>query len=437
MGKTCCVPRCNSGYKNVDMSGITMHSFRPRWKEKIRRGGTWKVTANTGICSKHFVQSDFITSSLDSNERRGRKKDDVSLKKWYIKEDAIPTIFPNCPSYFSKKTPTARPTMASSAIREAVVEERLEEERLKKVEMDTVRSLEDIKKLLSTEYANHNLILKTNSIIKETQITFYAIEVNEKELKPYIKYSLVINHILQFQCFYYNTRIHYDQFEGILKRNEDITYFTEIVEILKTLENMNEEELQEDIKFHIEKLKQFQGIEGFVRSKLDFLVEQIELAFMHVKHRRYSSDLLSMCVLWENSSSNLYKQICEEGVLTIPSPRYVKKLTSAISMDTGLSGETLKYLEARIAKLNDREKVGSLIMDEVYVAKRCEFTRCDGRIYGMEENEPTKTLLTIMFKSVAADYEDVLAMVPLTKIDSGKLNNLFTMVLDAITPTWF
>ena len=47
----------------------------------------------------------------------------------------------------------------------------------------------------------------------------------------------------------------------------------------------------------------------------------------------------------------------------------------------------------------------------------------------MEDGEPTKTLLTIMFNSVASDYEDVIAMVPLTKI-----NSLFTMVLEAITP---
>ena len=141
-----------------------------------------------------------------------------------------------------------------------------------------------------------------------------------------------------------------------------------------------------------------------------------------------------MCVLWENTSSTLYRQIRDEGVLTLPSVRYIKKLNSALFVDTGLTQQTIKYLEDRVAKLNELEKIGSLIMDEVYVAKRCEFTRSDGRIYGMEENEPTKTLLTVMFKSVAEAYEDVIAMVPLTKIDSGKINNLFSKVLEAITP---
>ena len=67
------------------------------------------------------------------------------------------------------------------------------------------------------------------------------------------------------------------------------------------------------------------------------LIEQMELAFMH---RRYSSELLSICVLWENTSSNLHKQIREEGILTLPSQRYIQKLNSAIFMDTGLTGLT-------------------------------------------------------------------------------------------------
>ena len=91
---------------------------------------------------------------------------------------------------------------------------------------------------------------------------------------------------------------------------------------------------------------------------------------------------------------------------------YIQKLSSAISMDTGLTKQTLKYLEARAAKFNEREKIGVLLIDEVYVSSNCEFTRSNGRIYEMEKGEPTKTLLTIMYSSVAADYQDVIAMRP-------------------------
>ena len=115
----------------------------------------------------------------------------------------------------------------------------------------------------------------------------------------------------------------------------------------------------------------------------------------------------------KNTSSNPYRQIRNEGFLTIPSLRYIKKLTSAITVETGLIDQTMWYLEARITKLKNRKRIGSRIFDEVCVAKRCEFSRSTGQIFGMEDGQPTKTLLTVMFKSIAADYEDVIAMVHL------------------------
>ena len=38
-----------------------------------------------------------------------------------------------------------------------------------------------------------------------------------------------------------------------------------------------------------------------------------------------------------------------------------------------------------------------------------------------------------MFKSIASKYEDVIAMVPLTKMDSSILHKLFNDVMNAIT----
>ena len=171
--------------------------------------------------------------------------------------------------------------------------------------------------------------------------------------------------------------------------------------------------VKDELKDSVEKLvRLMDSVDELVRTKLKFIIEQIQLAFMHVKHRRYSLDLLSTCGLWENTSANL---------------------TSAITVETGLTDQTMRYLVARIAKLKNRERIGSLMFYEVYVAKRCEFSRSTGQIFGMEDDQPTKTLLTVKFKSVAADYEDVIGMVPLVKIDTSILYQLFMSVLKAIS----
>lgn len=46
-------------------------------------------------------------------------------------------------------------------------------------------------------------------------------------------------------------------------------------------------------------------------------------------------------------------------------------------------------------------------------------------------------MITVIYNSVASDYEDVIAMIPTIKIDSAKINSLFIMVLDSITPVGY
>ena len=50
----------------------------------------------------------------------------------------------------------------------------------------------------------------------------------------------------------------------------------------------------------------------------------------------------------------------------------------------------------------------------------------------MSNEQPTKIVLSVMFKSIASKYEDVVAMVPLTKMDSSILHKLFNDVMNAI-----
>ena len=75
MGRKGCVPKCKQGYAGVPKDpNVTVHLFKEEWRLKIHRGSKWKVTENTFICSKHFVASDFIIESRDSNKRRRKKK---------------------------------------------------------------------------------------------------------------------------------------------------------------------------------------------------------------------------------------------------------------------------------------------------------------------------------------------------------------------------
>ena len=77
-------------------------------------------------------------------------------------------------------------------------------------------------------------------------------------------------------------------------------------------------------------------------------------------------------------------------------------------------------------------------MDEIYTCQRAEYSRPAGNFYGLEENEQcTKTLLTIMIKNVASKYQDVHVLIPITKINSSLIYESFDKILECIRQVGF
>ena len=50
----------------------------------------------------------------------------------------------------------------------------------------------------------------------------------------------------------------------------------------------------------------------------------------------------------------------------------------------------MRYLEAGLTKLDEREKVVSIVMDEIYTFKRAEYSRSTGKFYGLENEDPKR-----------------------------------------------
>ena len=102
----------------------------------------------------------------------------------------------------------------------------------------------------------------------------------------------------------------------------------------------------------VDKLLRFES-----NSKIGFLSEQLHLLFKAPTGRRYSSSLLAMTTLLQRISSACYKQMQSDGFLTLPSPGHLRRLCSAINMDTlSLKYSTIAYLTARYSKLEELEK---------------------------------------------------------------------------------
>ena len=86
----------------------------------------------------------------------------------------------------------------------------------------------------------------------------------------------------------------------------------------------------------------------------------------------------------------------ESGLLCLPSTRRLRSLGAGFSLDSDA------YLSARIQELEDRkwEKNVVLMVDEIHLSKRVEFSRSQGEITGLTpKNTVASTLLCFMVRN--------------------------------------
>ena len=187
----------------------------------------------------------------------------------------------------------------------------------------------------------------------------------------------------------------------------------------------------DSFEFACSLLSQISDLDDEKQKKLAFLLEQLEHLPKQPRQRRYSPSLLSSAITWQLTSPALYKQLLNDNFLSLPSIQRLKCLSTALTVEKGLAKSTENYLKGRISNLEAREKIVLIMIDEVYCEKRVEFT--GGKLYGLENSDATKTLLCFMVKSVAGTYRDMVAMHPISRIDSDVIELNFTKVLQSIT----
>ncbi|PAA49660.1 hypothetical protein BOX15_Mlig019713g2 [Macrostomum lignano] len=101
----CTVAGCKSGYdSHVTPASVSFHKFPTdqgvlaQWLQQMSREPTYQPGKQTRVCSLHFLESDFVTESQDTNARRKRKKsgythEPVILSNRRLKREAVPTQF--------------------------------------------------------------------------------------------------------------------------------------------------------------------------------------------------------------------------------------------------------------------------------------------------------------------------------------------------------
>jgi len=411
---------------------------RNKWLAAIPRKN-WTVTNFSRVCSKHFDKKDFKESSTDKKAKRRQSRKSLQLLRLSLQPCAIPHIFPGLHNRYNIKTPMPRSGSALSSSRLEKENEQIRQQYDEFCCEDKIASLDELKKKLN------NLCLPVGccSLIQSQSITIHCFKSEEISNAPKLLFSLIICDNLSVVVFKQSLKVNNKHFQHLLDHGclKTATALLNIIAHCKMLcnDDSGSEQNQFLLELAIASLQKYIAtsfdLELDISSKLQlvkFLISQLQLLQVGKHARRYSTDVITTAFLWQLTSCTLYKKLRELFIL--PSISRLRCYSSCLSVSAN-SLDT-SYLLQRTEHLSEKERMVTLMIDEIYTAKRIEYS--NGSFVGLtEEGEPAKTVLAFMVQSVCSKFKDIVCLVPVHNLDSTQLRLFFDKVMQGLKDILF
>ncbi|XP_043226414.1 uncharacterized protein LOC122383743 [Amphibalanus amphitrite] len=302
--------------------------------------------------------------------------------------------------------------------------------------MDKINDLDDLhRKLL-----NENLPLGFRAVVMHQPEGDKLISIRTEEIDAMTGLPLITSNITVYSDLRY--KMHSNGVQLSIKETSDITKsdtFVSFGEVLNVLARVKS--LTVGSKARLEVAAKILDpltdsiTDEEIRLVATFVTEQLRLACKLPRSRSYSPFLLGAAVVWDRISPKLYETLYMSNIFCLPHSRTLRRLTSALQVNAGLDSSTMAYLGLRIEKLEPRECLVNLAMDEVYTAQCMELA--GGRMYGQTAGKITKTLFCTHINSVAGKYEDMVSMLPVPHVTAADIDQTFHKVLKGLTELGF
>ena len=312
MVATCCVPFCKSGYSSVRRTKKKTGFFqfpsnaerKAAWIRAIHRKNFVPSTYSR-VCSIHFKEEDFVTQRRDSNPRRHSGP----LKKKTLKPDAVPSVFPDHPSYLQPKPSIQRSKRATSS-------SRLESDNLHLMiamdsfeEEDTIDSLLSLKtKFLSCE-SDFGFVLSGE--VSDERLVFFKFA---SDLPPKIVKSIVVSSDLSFSAYDESELIAPRFFENSMSYSKRILRFTDFQNLLACVNNYHSDfaPLHQAIQLLSSYVENSNlDASSVYAKKILFICEQLQLlCYPPGPHHKFSTSLLTTAILWKRIAQHVTKPFC-------------------------------------------------------------------------------------------------------------------------------
>ena len=428
MVNKCSAFGCKSGYKdaNTDQT-VQFHCFPLHSKELCDK---W-IAANprkdftpsqhSTICSLHFKPSDYVDDHEDTNTTRRKRKSSGTFVRRRLKPDAVPSIFANVPVYLSKTSGTPRSTVkATPSSRRQREEAKLRELESALLAGDDVSSatLSELSQKLQSETAapdGYNVLLEDNRLI----IYWLTIENDVPKVTSSVTVNSDLTVVASVDGVIVPASMITDLVTGPIERMSQLVNL--MARIKAYGEDSRSRSLQCSVQIAVNVLKRslenLDETDGDEYRKISFVIEQLQLLVTDKYARHYSPQLMIMSFRIRSASNAAYTALLDENVLCMPSTSTLEKVTRRLKTDSGLDNSS--YLKMRVSKLSEFERKVVLIIDEIYIAKRVEYS--GGEIIGLTpDGSVASTLLCFMVKSLTSKFQDIVAIFPMNKLTAEK-----------------
>jgi len=351
-----------------------------------------------------------------------------------LTEDAVPTLFPNTPSYLSTVLPLKRKHPDD---RRAEASARDDEVLQNFLDADIITTFD----ILRTDLPSKVMDLGTDWIFVSTAKHDYMLFVNIDSLNsgcPVISASFKVLSDMSVKIFDSKQCRDSNELAWLLGDESKLTRWSQLPNICTFLTNSCKvlnpiPTAAEHINVVKDRFKQLihasKNDEGNkMEFRLKFLLKQFEL--LYSVQNRYSPDCLLLAFKIYCLSRPVYSYL-RESCLTLPHPSYLRQLTSCFTLNDDDSH--FVYLKQKCNVLAERERLSVLMLDEIYVKPKINYK--GGSLQGFAENADSVEATTVqayMISSVLSKHKDVAALQPVKNLDTSFLYDSVMKVLSLV-----
>lgn len=425
MGRKCSVPGCKSNYLSQHSSHVSVYQFpkdealRTAWLKRIRRGDSFLITNNMGICKHHFKSDDFKTTSETLYNRYKTPRTRI-LQNQKLKKDAIPSIFRCFPSYYNGTTNHTINRTDAYERRQKFLLKRDEAEAEKFEKMDTITNDCDFNQFIPSS-APDECAWKVISFDKFTVISCFNVEkkftVNRYARLEKLPLGLDVT------LFMTDSKIKKSEYLHLLT-NGIVTKCSQLLNIITFLSNYNIPRNDATIKSCVNVLTKLLRVEEDKSVQGLFFAEQLELMLIaKSEHRRYNHQTLLCAFSLYSLSQSVYKSLLEMKILFLPSVRRLRQLVTTLNVSPGTNESNSTYCNYVFRKLKSYERDIVLIIDEVSVTKVCEYKGgCLSGFVSEKEKKIATSIMAFMVSPVKKKQNEIISLVPTSGVTASRLH---------------